>query len=358
MFELWVHDAWTGDEIARVDGYTADDGTSWSTNLGGTGQSTWVFNARPGDDALTAARLASWFLPNARFLALRWGSTVVGAWKIEDWDYDDDKGTVTVTAVEIRGETKWRMTYGLDAYLDGTLTVTNRSHQGAVRAIVNRFIRGGQQEWRYPIDLPADGAGSFTATWEYWRKFTIADLLTQIEDEGQEVLFRPYLSGRQLRFQVLVAPRVQVGQSFFHLQADDSPLGGIHYQLSGANQITGAQGVGNGTGQDQEVRYAGAPPYTIPIRDVKRQFPDLVGDRLQAAANAWYAVDKNPTAQWTVGTFTISEDFPPDHALTGRGWQLESKRHPIFPDGPHTLRVIAASGSWSNQIKTEVQSGV
>lgn len=357
MFELWVHDAWTGDEIARVDGYAAEAGTAWMTNLGGTGQCAWVFNAAPGLDGLNASRLAAWFLPNARILALRWGSTVVGAWKVEDWDYDNDRSVVTVSGAELRGETKWRMTYSLAAHETGTLAVTNRSHQGAVRAILARFMQW-TPEWYYPIDLPADGAGSFSATWEYWRKFTIADLLSQIEDEGSEVFLRPYLTaGRQLRFQVHVAPRVQVGMSFFHLQAETTPLGSVHYQLSGANQITGGQGLGNGTGQDQQVRYAGYPPYSIPIRDVKRQFSDLVGDRLKASVDAWYAVDRYPASQWTVETFTASDEFPPAHAVTGRGWQLESKGHPVFPDGPHTLRVIAASGSWSNQIKTEVQGG-
>ena len=358
MLELWVHNAWTGDEISRVDQFAVDAGTQWATNLAGTGESTWVFRAGDGEDALSGALLDARFLPNARLLALRSGATVLGAWKVEDWDYGDEDGTATVTGVEIRGETKWRMTYGLSDYAGGTLTVTNRSHQGAVRAILARFMQWSP-EWVYPIDLPADGAGTFTQTWEYWKKFTIADLLTQIEDEGYEVLFRPYLTGgRQLRFQVIVAPTVRVGLSTFHLQADVSPLGGVRYKKSGVNQITGAQGLGNGTGQDQPVRYAGAPPYTIPIRDVKRQFPDLEGDRLQAAVNAWYAADKSVAVQWTVGSFTVSDEFPADHALTGRGWQLESKGHPVFPDGLHQLRVIAASGTWSNQIKTEVQSGI
>ncbi|MCB8043627.1 hypothetical protein JM654_03810 [Microbacterium oxydans] len=41
-------------------------------------------------------------------------------------------------------------------------------------------------EWSYPIDLPADGAGTISATWEYWKKLTIEDLLTQIEELGYE----------------------------------------------------------------------------------------------------------------------------------------------------------------------------
>lgn len=355
--ELWVHDAITGNEVARV--FPSDSGASWSTNLGGTGQCSFSFQVNDPDTGMTGAQVASRFQPNARLLALRSGSTVVGAWKVEAWDYSDDSGAVTVTGVElVRNETKWRMTYGLSSYdASGTLAVANQSHRSAVRAIVNRFMVWSDQ-WKYPIDLPTDEAGGFTQTWEFWKKFTIEDLLVQIEQEGVEIFFRPYLTaGRQLRFETLVASKITVGSSAFHLQAEKSPLSGVHYRVDGASQITGGQGIGEGTGQDQPVRFAGGPPFTIPIRDAKMQFPDMAGDRLQAATNAWFAGEKNPVVQWTVDTFTVSDEFPIDHALTGRGWKLQSKGHPVFPDGVHSVRVIAASGSFGQQIKTEVQSG-
>jgi hypothetical protein len=310
------------------------------------------------DETITSgARAETLFQPNARLLVLRWGTTVLGAWKIEDWDYNDDAGTITVTGVElVRNETKWRMTYGLSDYAGGTLSVTALSYSGAVRAIINRFI-SRSPEWNYPIDLPADGPGGFSQTWEYWKKYTIEDLLVQMESEGFEVYFRAYLTaGHQLRYQTHVELRVILGSSAFHLQAEDSPLSGVHYRVNGAEQITGGQGVGEGTGQVQEVRYQGGPPFTIPIRDAKKQFPDLAGDRLQAATDAWFAEDRYPTVQWTVGSFTVSDEYPPDHALTGRGWILQSKGHPVFPDGAHSLRVIANSGTFGREIKTEVQS--
>lgn len=355
MLELWVHDAKSGDQIRKVS-EAVEAGASWSTNITGTGTCSWV--VKVGPDAYSGADLDSLFQPNNRILALRWGTVVLGAWKVEDWDYGADQGTAIITGVELRGETKWRMTYFLSGYnASGTLTVTNRSISGAVRAILARFMQWSS-DWTYPIDLPADGSGTFSATWNFWEKFTIADLLTQIEDEGYEILFRPYLSGTQLRFQVLVGKKVSSGTSYFHLQAAESPLGGVRFKKSGANQITGGQGTGKGTGQDQPVAYQGGGPFTIPIRDVKQQFPDLEGTRLQAATDAWFATQKDPIVQWTVGSFTFSDDISPEHALTGRGWVLESRGHVVFPEGKSTLRVISSAGSWSNQIKTEVQSGV
>lgn len=355
MLELWVHDSWTGDELKQVR-QLVDAGTAWSVNVGGTGQSTWVVPAGAGEDAYRRADLEELFTPNSRMLALRFGTFVLGAWKVEDWDYDETTGTVTVTATELREETKWRMTYALSNIQAGDLTVTNKSASGAVRAVLARFMQW-TSGWFYPIDLPADGAGSFSAAWHWWEKFTIADLLTQIEDEGYEVVLRPYLtSGRQLRFQTLVAPRVTSGQSYFHLQAEDRPLSGVHYMVSGVEQVTGVHGLGSGTGQDQVSAVAGNVSFLIPARDVKIQFPDLTGARLQAATNAARDAGRDPTVQWTVDAFTFSDEYGPEHALTCRAWQLESKGHPVFPDGTHQLRVIASSGAWSDQIKTEVQS--
>ena len=358
MLGLWTHDAITGDERERVTAKAAEQGTSWSMNISGTGECTFVFVVEDTDDGLTLAKVRSLFAPNSTLLSLRWGETaVIGAWKVEDWDYDEDKSTVTVTGPELRNEANWRLTYGVSVFLQGTLTVTNRSASGAVRAILARFMQWSP-EWAYPIDLPADGAGTISAMWEYWKKFTIADLLKQIEDLGYEIVLRPYLTaGRQLRYQVLVAPAVSSGTSYFHLQSADSPLSGVHYQESGAEQVTGGQGIGTGSGEDQPVKWAGGGPYPIPIRDAKQDFPDLEGDQLQNATNAWVASRKKVQSQWSVGSFTASDEYPATHASIARGWQLDSKGHRVFPDGPHSLRVIAASGSWSNQISTEVQGG-
>lgn len=355
MFELWTHDSISGNERERV--FPAEQGAQWSVNLSGTGACTFVFVVNDAEDGMTGEEIDATFAPNSTMLALYWGNTSLGAWKIEEYDYDDDKGTVTVTGVDLRNEAAWRLTYGVNNYTAGTLTVVNRNRQGAVRAILSRFMQWSP-EWAYPIDLPADGAGTFSQTWEFWKKLTIADLLKQVEDDGVEIFFRPYrTAGRQLRFETIVAEKVSIGTSWFHLQAEDRPLSGIHYKKSGANQLTGLQGIGNGTGQDQEVAWAGEGPYTIPIRDAKREFPDLIGTRLQSATNAEFAAMRNPIVQWTVSSFTASDEYPAHHAIVGRGWQLESKGHPVFPNGTHVLRVIAASGSFSNVISVEVQSG-
>ena len=362
MFETWLVEMMTGDKLKRLD----PSSFPWSTSIAGDGQGTATFTL-PDESQLTDAQIAAArdrrhadFRPNQRGLAVLAGSTVLYLGKIQDWDYSRDGGSVIVSTVELRNELAWRMTYGVNQYENGTLTVTNRSVSGAVRAILARFMQWSA-DWVYPIDLPADGAGGFTQKWEYWKKYKISDLIAQIEDEGYEVYFRPYQSadGRQIRLQTRVAPKVTIDASTFILNAPQSPLDGVSYKLSGVDEVTGLQGLGEGTGEVQAVKWAGSPvAQGRPVRDVKQEFPDIADARLQAATDAELAARSDPLVQFKVRRFHASEEWSPAHATPGRVWNLYAHRDRMIPDGWHKLRVIRASGNITTRaIDTEVQYG-
>lgn len=348
--ETWLFDMFTGDLIRRVFPFDHE----WSTSLLGDGTSTAQF--KTDDEERPLGNVRATFRPNARGLAILWGDTVEYAGKIETLPYDRDGQVLTVTTVEIRNEMKWRLTYGVNQYTNGTLSVTNRSASGAVRAILARAMQWSA-EWVLPIDLPADGSGSFTQIWEFWRKLRINDLLVQVEQEGYEVYFRPVRVGNRIRYQPVVAPTISLGKSKFMLQAERSPLEQVSFTWDGTNEITGVQGLGDGMEQDQKVAWAGATTgQDIIIRDTKKAYPDLVGDRLQAATNAGLLEDQDPIEQWSIGAFRISDDWPPAHAVPGRGWSIHSKGDPVIPDRTHELRVIATSGNVTSlAIGVEVQ---
>ncbi|GAA1149104.1 hypothetical protein F6W69_10695 [Microbacterium oxydans] len=351
-WEAWIHEAITGAPVERV----FPEAFPWSTSLLGDGKATTTFKVDDVQKRLTRDRIWSLFVPNARMLVLRRGSFVAYAGKIDDWDYDRDSQVLMVASVELENEWSWRLTYGVSGYTDGTLTVVNRTHSGAVRAILARATQRSV-EWNYPIDLPSDAAGTFSAQWDFFKKFKISDLLDQIRAEGYEIYLRPYIDANgNVRFQARVEQKILIGASTFILQAAESPLSGVNYKLDGSRQLTGLQGVGNGTGQDQEVAWAGSGPYTIPIRDAKRDFPDLAGPRLQAATNQTLADERVPLVQWSVGQFTISEKWSAEQAAVGRAWQIDSTGDNVIPDGTHALRVIALSGDLSDTMKVEVQS--
>lgn len=354
MWETWVYDMMTGDLLHRV----RPSAFPWSTGLLGDGSAEVTFKTDDARYQLTRAQVWSYFRPNARGLALLWGDHVTYAGKVESWRYDRNAQTVAVRTVEMRGETAWRLTYGVNAYAAGTVSVVNRSISGAVRAIFARFTQLSP-EYAYPIDLPADGAGTFSAVWEFWRKFRISDLLTQVEQLGYEIYLRPYLTaGRTgIRYQVRVAPKVTIGASAFVLQAPMSPLDEVSYTYDGVNEITGLQGLGNGTGQDQAVAWAGSTTgQDIPVRDTKATFADLTGSQLQDATNAALAADQDPLVQLSVGKFHLSETWPAEHVTPGRVWNLHSRNDPVIPDSTHVLRVIRASGGLARAVTVEVQS--
>lgn len=352
--ETWLFDMFTGDLIRRVRPFDH----SWSTSLLGDGASTAKFKTDDEDQPI--GDVFATFRPNARGLAILWGDVVEYAGKIETLPYDRDAQVQSVTTVEIRNEAKWRLTYGVNRYEFGALTVTNQSASGAVRAVLARMMQQSEpwaDEWALPIDLPAAGTGTFTQEWEHWRKLRISDLLTQVEQEGYEVYFRPIKVGNRIRFQTVVAPKLSIGKSKFILQAPESPLEQVSFTWDGASEITGVQGLGDGMEQDQKVAHAGSTTgQDIIIRDTKKAYPDLVGARLQAATDAGLLEDQDPIIQWSIGTFRASDEWSPEHAVPGRGWSIHSKGDPVIPDDTYELRVISTSGNVTSlAIGVEVQ---
>lgn len=353
MWEASIRFTRTGGFFERIIPATFD----WSTSLLGDGEATLTFKV---DDAALPLprRPEELFQPNRMAVDLRWGSYVAFFGRIETWDLNDDTATITVTATELANEWKFRMTYGVANYEQGTLSVQQRTHSGAVARILERFMHW-DAGWTYPIDLPADAPGGFSDPgWEFWRKNRISDLIEQIREQGYEVYMRPYVApDGATRLQTRVAPKITLGTSSFHLQAAKRPIAKIRYRVDGSSQKTGVQALGNGSGQIQPTAYAYAVAgEDIPFRDAKVDFSDLVGDPLQEAANAALAADRNAIVQWSIGEFNISDEWPPEHAAVGRVWQIDSIGHTVIPNQRHMLRVIRATGSLGTVIKTEVQS--
>lgn len=356
-WELTVHDAKTGNYLDRFE--PAD--SSWSTAIASDGSTTeTIYVGNP--EEWPPGRIDELFEPNDRLLARSFGSHCMYAQKVEDWAFHKDSGKLTVTTVDLSVETEWRMLGGVDGLAPGNsvppLVVTNQSALAAVGAAYARMMQW-DEKWHYPIDIPAAAAGPISGTWEFWKKYRISDVIQQIaERAGAEVFLRPYrTSDGGVRFTIDVAPAITAGSSPMNLTADDCPISDITYRKSGVNQVTGLLGVGNGTGQDQETKWAGEPPYPIPIRDTKQSFPDQTEDGLQQATNSYFAANRNPLRQWSVGAFTISDAWPPSHVTPGRVWTVESYGDPAIPNGVHSLRVIKVTGGNGLQLTPEVANG-
>jgi hypothetical protein len=356
-WSLTVHDAKTGAHKADIE----SSDSSWSTAIAPDGTTTETFVVNDAETPWPQGRVDELFEPNDRLLARWWGDHCVYAQKVEDFVYEKDTGKVTVTTVDLATETEWRLLGGVDGLAPGNnvppLVITNQSPRAAIGAAYSRMMQW-DEKWHYPIDVPFSEAGPISGTWEFWKKYRISDVIQQIrESAGVEVYLRPYKTGDGgVRFSVEVAKSITFSTSTINLSADDCPVSGIEYRKTGALQVTGLLGVGNGTGEDQETRWQGRGAYLIPIRDTKQSFPDQTGAGLQQATDAYFEQNSLPLVQWSVGAFTISDDWSPEHAAPGRRWLIESYGDPVIPDGIHALRVIKLSGGNGRQLSTEVQS--
>lgn len=362
-WSLWVHDL-AGNPIQRVD-WASGSQDPFTASSSGDGQSTFTVTTNDDEAPWAPGQIANLFYPHQRFLVRWWGVNggahpndfIMAAHKVEGYDYPRDDGTVTVQAVDLMGELPWRMIGGVDASKDLTLEIVGRNASGAVRQTLARMMQWGP-EWVYPIDLPADGAGDFSRTYKFWEGFSISEIFQDIRERtGAEVSLRPYSTpSGGVRFETLVGSPITLGATKFNLDAAETPLSGIKYRVDASQQVTGILGIGNGTGPDQEMRWAGGGPFPIPIRDTKKSFRDMAGDGLQQAANRHLEANRYPIVQWDIGAFTIDADYSPELVAPGRVLHLEIYGDPVIPDGVHTLRVMSVSGDNGRQLKPEVQS--
>lgn len=329
---------------------------SWRASRAGTGSGSVTFQTRDAVAALGRDEFWSLLEPNDRMLSVRWGDHVSFLGVLGDWDYDRDAGSLTVAMNEFPGAFfPQRMTFGVNQYALGDLLISNKSRSGAVRAVLQRAMEWSA-EWVLPIDLPADGAGSFNAEWRRWDTLRISDLLTQIEQDGTEIYFRPYVSGAGVRLQTLVAPKVTYGASEFSVTAPASPITNVKYLRSGVQQMTGLLGVGNGTGSDMLTAWAGVGGAAIPIKDMKREFKDIDDvARLQAATTAAFEEYRNPIEQLSFQLELGEAGISPEDVQVGSVVTLEFQGDQVIPDGQLKQRVIALSGDMGTTLTPEVQ---
>lgn len=359
-WSIWVHDMRTGNPIQRV-AITGDG--PWSTGIGGAGDSNVTIVVNDADYPVAPGQVIDLFTPNARMLVRWWGThgganandVVMCAHKIESLDYDQDAGTVTVTAVDATDFATWRLIDGVGANKYSTLTIAGRSASGAYRAALQRMIQWNA-DWTLPIDLPDDTAGPFSGSWVFWKGVLISDVLKEIKDRtGADLYLDPHATSTGgVRFLGRVGAPITVGGARIHIGAAETPVAGIHYRTDGKSQVTGVLGIGQGTGEDQKTRWAGGI-INIPIRDTRVTFPDLVDDALQQATNTYYAEHLPPVVQWDVGSYTISDGWPPELVKPGRSLTLVVRGDPVIPDGDYTVRVVSVSGGNGRQLKPEVQ---
>lgn len=281
---------------------------------------------------------------------------------------DDETDTATVKTRELPSAMFGdRSFFGVNQYepVNGKLTITNRSYSGAVRAMLAACM-APSSEWAFPIDLPADGSGSFSKTAKHEEALTLADLLQIVRDMGQEIDFRPYFSGGTVRHQTRVASKINTGVGAdLPARAPGSLLVGLSREDDWTDQHTGVGAFGNGQGQVRPYAYApssGSGATLTPVRDSFVTFPDIEvpeGDtaaqaRLQAAADAEYARTKGSVESTSFGISIWG--VGPQIAEPGKLLNLWSYGGLALEDGLTQKRVTGLRVDLSTVITPEVES--
>lgn len=324
----------------------------WATRLTGRGQAQHQIPL--ANSGMSYSDIRDLSTGNKYTIVQKWGSHVTYAGVIQRVWYVRSKQMLYITSQELRqAYMNDRMLYGVYNYEPGgtVLSVSNKSHSGATRAVLAKAM-SWDWFWELPIDLPADGSGGFSASWQHSERLKLEDHLTQIEADGCEINFRPYISSGNLRYATEVASQVTVG-SATSLNADGGPIIDITPTFDYAREMTGLLGFGKGgTGAYAYGYSPGDGSAAIGVRDSWLSFPDIDGARLEAAVEAMDYVGY-PTEQWSVD-LNIWPNGPAAYA-PGSLLNISISGDPIIPDGTHNMRVIALHGDLGTTVTAEVQ---
>jgi len=355
MWSYAIHDTRTGAHLLEVQ----PSSCSWTRRMTGTGSGSVDFELFDSDTAIPRVTIRGLLAPTSRTLVVSWGTHVSFAGVVMDTSYARDTGVVTANLTELRTLFAKRMTGGVNQYgAPWNFSYTNRSAAGAVRAILARAM-APSSEWDFPIDLPADGAGTLSRGVDYFETVTIEDLLLEVEDQsGVTVDFRPYLSGNSLRWEARAVGTTQTfGTTDLPVSPPGSRVTGLTVQGDGKKQVTGVLALGNGTGEDMLTAYAptsGSGATEIPVRDEKRESKDLkTAAQLQRFADAEYAKWSKVREQLSFKV-RADDELTPAFVQVGRLLRMDVRGDPWLPDGVRSQRVIALAGDMGLGLTPEV----
>lgn len=362
MWETWIHNTRTGSPELQLKTGRPVASARWSRVLGSKGSGSHMLALRGAGVPVSMAREIS--RGNKYTIVQRWGDTVAYAGVIKNRRFVDSGSMLLVNSAELRsGLLGTRYPYGVNEYnpSSGALNVSGRSRAAALRAVLlaatkNNTVAG----WELPIDIPANAAGGFTAEWRHEEKLSTEDMLTQIEDDGVEIDFRPYIhSSGTLRYEAVCQVQIASGTPFLlPVRAPRSIVLGLTTEDDYEAQRTGILGFGKGQGQDTPHTFAptsGDGIGDLPVMDSDVSFPDISdGTRLQTATNAEFAQKNIPVSQWDYSVHV--GEVGPGMTLPGAIHDLHVFGSDFIPDGSHPQRVISLSGDLTDVVKPGVQA--
>lgn len=330
---------------------------SWETSLPGQGSGTHTIPLF--GEGISQEEIRAYSTGNQFTICQIWDGHIVYAGVIQRVQYSRSTRSLTVYSSELRtAYLDSRMLFGVFSYdPDGVaLSVSGKSRSGAARAVLERATTAYWGAfWTLPIDLPADGSGTYSAEWLMSERLTLEDHLRQIEDDGCEIYFRPYLDvDGWLRWETLVQTKISIGSATaLSFDDEDTPLEDVTVTVDYAREMTGILGFGKGgTGAEAYGFSPGDGAEDISVRDMWVSFPDLDGSRLIAAVEALDSYGY-PVSQWSFGVSVFPDG--PEFVAPGRRLAFTIAGDEYLLDGTYQMRVVSARGDAGNMVAVEVQ---
>ena len=342
----------TGAFVVEVVPSAAD----WVARLNGRGTASHTVPLF--DSGITQADIREWSKGNKYAITQEWDGHVAYAGVIAKTRYSvDGVRPLVIESKELRSAYfDSRLLYGVTEYTTTlvALSVVNKSHSGATRAVL--IANMPNAGWELPVDLPSDGSGGFNAEWMHTERLNVEDHFKQIEDDGCEIDFRPYLDGGGLlRWETRVDTTI-TGDTSADIPATGagSPVSDLKVVIDYTNQMTGALGFGKGGAAAQPENAVTVGTLDISVRDVWFQWSDIDDQtRLSAATDALLARTINPTEEWSF-TLNIFPDGP-ELAAPANILPLVMAGDSFIADDTYPQRVLALRGDLGTTVTPEVQ---
>lgn len=362
MWENWIHNTRTGspEQVLKTGRPVAS--ARWNRVLGSKGSATHGIMLR--GSGLPKSLVREITRGNKYTIVQRWGDHVSYAGVIQNRKFRDSTSMLTLSSRELRAAILGvRNPFGVNEYdpANGVLNVTGRSWTGALRAVLLAATKGGAVPgWELPIDIPADVAGGFNAVWRHEDKLSTEHLLKQLEDDGVEIDFAPYVNASgYLRYAPRIAPKVVVGSPFMlAARAPASIVLGLDTEDDATGQRTGLLGFGKGQGQDAPHTFAprvGDGIRDLPVMDASVTFPRIDNaTRLESATDADFARKNEPVEQWNYSLYIGGVGA--EMAAPGSIHDMHVFGSDFIEDGSHPQRVISLSGDMRFVVKPGVQA--
>lgn len=362
MWETWIHNTRSGSPELMLKTGRPLASARWNRVLGskGSGSHTVLLH----NAGIPKSMVREITRGNKYTIVQRWGDHVSYAGVIRNRKFLDSGAALVLSSNELRSAILGtRYPYGVGEYNPalGALNVVGRSRTAALRAVLLAATKSNAVAgWELPIDIPADAAGPFNASWRHEEKLSTEDLLSQIEADGVEIDFRPYIDANgYLRYEAVCQVQIARGVPFLlPVNAPRSIVLGLTVEEDFVGQRTGILGFGKGRGQDTPWKYApttGDGIGDLPVMDSDESFPDLTDEtRLQSATDALFTRKNKSTEQWDYSLYIAATGV----AMTTPGaiHDLHVFGNDFINDGSHPQRVISLSGDLSDVVKPGVQA--